>query len=227
LIDIAPLPRGNEQNADVLAMDANGNLLYCTTGDVPVAVSMQPPDINWGSPLAMTVDTGDLYILDPQNNAVWIYRNVNTENPPRLFFGEEIPPMQDVIDLAVNGSDLYLLHEDGHLTTCEYSGLAESPTRCEDPAIFSDPRPGRESGATLSDAVFNEILFSPPPDPSIFLLEPNTKTIYHFSVRLTLQRLYQAIDPLPDGLATAMAVDKINRNAFLAIGNQVYSAPLP
>ena len=135
--------------------------------------------------------------------------------------------MQDVIDLAVNGSDLYLLHEDGHLTTCEYSGLAESPTRCEDPAIFSDPRPGRESGATLSDAVFNEILFSPPPDPSIFLLEPNTKTIYHFSVRLTLQRLYQAIDPLPDGLATAMAVDKINRNAFLAIGNQVYSAPLP
>jgi hypothetical protein len=119
------------------------------------------------------------------------------------------------------------LHEDSHLTTCEYSGLAESPTRCDDPAIFSDPRPGRQSGATISDASFNEILFSPPPDPSIFLLDPNTKTIYHFSVRLTLQRLYQSLNPLPEGPVTAMAIDKNNRTAFLAIGNQVYSAPIP
>lgn len=227
LIDIAPLSRGNELDADVLAMDANGNLLYCITGDDPVAVTMRPPDINWGSPQAMTVDGDDLYILDPQNNAVWIYRNMEIENPPRLFFGEEIPPMQDVIDLAVNDFDLYLLHEDGHLTTCEYSGLAESPTRCEDPAIISDPRPGHESGAIIPDTAFNEILFSQPPDPSIFLLDGNTATIYHFSVRLTLQRLYQSLNPLPDGLATAMAVDKINRTAFLAIGNQIFFAQIP
>ncbi len=62
--------------------------------------------------------------------------------------------MQDVIDLAVNDFDLFLLHEDGHLTTCEYSGLAESPTRCEDPAIISDPRPGRQSGAIIPDTAF-------------------------------------------------------------------------
>jgi len=135
--------------------------------------------------------------------------------------------MQDVIDLAVNDFDLYLLHEDGHLTTCEYSGLAESPTRCEDPAIISDPRPGHESGAIIPDTAFNEILFSQPPDPSIFLLDGNTATIYHFSVRLTLQRLYQSLNPLPDGLATAMAVDKINRTAFLAIGNQIFFAQIP
>jgi hypothetical protein len=227
LIDIAPLPRGNELDADVLAIDGSGNLLYCIPGDDPQAFSMQPPDINWGTPLAVTVDTGDLYILDPQKNAVWIYRNMNVADPPRQFFGEEIPPMQDVIDLAVNVNDLFLLHEDSHLTTCEYSGLAESPTRCDDPAIFSDPRPGRQSGATISDASFNEILFSPPPDPSIFLLDPNTKTIYHFSVRLTLQRLYQSLNPLPEGPVTAMAIDKNNRTAFLAIGNQVYSAPIP
>jgi hypothetical protein len=227
LIDIAPLPRGNELDADVLAIDGSGNLLYCIPGDDPQAFSMQPPDINWGAPLATTVDTGDLYILDPPSNAVWIYRNMDIENPPRLFFGEEIPPMQDVIDLAVNINDLFLLHEDSHLTTCEYSGLTESPTRCEDPAIFSDPRPGRQSGATISDAIFNENLFSPPPDPSIFLLDPNTKTIYHFSVRLTLQRLYNSLNPLPEGPATAMAIDKNNRIAFLAIGNQVYSAPIP
>jgi len=227
LVDITRLPRGNELGASVLAIDGNGNSLSCILAMEPVASSMRPPDINWGSPQAVTVDTGDMYILDSQNNAVWIYRGMDTENPPRLFFGDDIPPMQDVIDLAVNGYDLYLLHEDSHLTTCEYSGLVESPTRCEDPAIFSDPRPGRQSGATISDAVFSEILFSPPPDPSIYLLDPKSQSIYHFSVRLTLQRLYQSFNPLPEGRATAMAIDKDNRTAFLAIGNQVYYAPLP
>lgn len=227
LVDIARLPRGNELGAVVLAIDGNGNSLSCILAMEPVAVSMRPPDINWGSPQALTIDTGDLYILDSQNNAVWIYRGMDTEKPPRLFFGDDIPPMQDVIDLAVNGYDLYLLHKDSHLTTCEYSGLIESPTRCEDPAIFSDPRPGRQSGATISDAVFSEILFSPPPDPSIYLLDPKSQSIYHFSVRLTLQRLYQSFNPLPEGPATAMEIDKENRIAFMAIGNQVFYASLP
>ena len=227
LIDIARLPRGNEQGASVLAIDGNGNSLSCILGQDPVASTMHPPDINWGSPQGLTIDTGDLYILDSQNNAVWIYRGMDTEKPPRLFFGDNIPPMHDVIDLAVNVNDLYLLHEDSHLTTCEYSGLVESPTRCEDPVTFSDPRPGRQSGATISDAVFSEIQFTQPPDPSIYLLDPKSQSIYHFSVRLTLQRLYQSYNPLPEGPATAMAIDKEIRTAFMAIGNQLYSAPLP
>jgi hypothetical protein len=199
LVDIARLPRGNELGAAVMAIDGNGNSLSCILGQEPVASSMHPPDINWKSPQALTIDTGDLYILETQNNAVWIYRDMDTEKPPRLFFGEDIPPMHDVIDLTVNVDDLTLLHEDSHLTTCEYSGLLESPTRCEDPVIFSDPRPGHQSGATISDAVFSEIQFSPPPDPSIYLLDPESQSIYHFSVRLTLQRLYQSYN-LPEGL---------------------------
>jgi uncharacterized protein len=227
LVDIARLPRGNELGAAILAIDSNGNSLSCILATEPVATAMRPPDINWGSPQALAIDTGDLYILDAQNNAVWIYRGMDTEKPPRLFFGDDIPPMQDVIDIAVNGYDLYLLHKDSHLTTCEYSGLAESPTRCEDPATFSDPRPGHQSGATISDAVFSEILFSPPPDPSIYLLDPKAQSIYHFSVRLTLQRQYQSFNPLPEGPATAMEIDKENRIAFMAIGNQVYYASIP
>jgi len=135
--------------------------------------------------------------------------------------------MHDVIDMAVNLTDLYLLHTDGHLTTCDYSGLVESPTRCEDPATYTDSRPGRQDGALIQDASFTELLFAPPPDPSIYLLDPVSKAIYHFSVRLTLQRQYRSQDPLPEGPATAIAINKNNRTAFMAIGNQVYSATLP
>jgi hypothetical protein len=227
LVDVAPLPRGNELDASVMAIDNKGNSLSCILAKEPMAAAMRPPDINWRSPQALTIDSKDLYILEPENNAVWIYRDMNTENPPRLFFGDDIPPMQDVIGLAVNVDDLYLLHKDSHLTTCEYSGLAESPTRCEDPATFSDPRPGRESGEKISDAVFSAILFSQPPDPSIYLLDPKSRSIYLFSVRLTFQKQYQSFTPLPEGPATAMEIDKDNRTAFIAIGNQVFYAPLP
>jgi hypothetical protein len=52
--------------------------------------------------------------------------------------------MQDD-DSSSQQNDLYLLHADGHLTTCVFSGFAESST-LEDPAVFTDPRPEKESG---------------------------------------------------------------------------------
>jgi hypothetical protein len=225
--DIAPLPKSDISTATIAGLDANGNLLYCQPGEPPSARSLQPPDINWGSPTGFTIDSNDLYVLDPQTNAVWIYRDMDVASPPRLFFGENIPPMQDVIDLAVNQNDLYLLHADNHVTTCAFSALIESPTRCEDQAVFSDPRPGRQSGPLVEGATFSQIDFSPPPDPSLYLLDPIQQAIYNFSVRLTYDRQFRSLNSLPDAPATAFAVDKDNRSIFLAIGNQVYYAALP
>jgi hypothetical protein len=227
ITDITALPKGNEVNATLLGIDANGNLLYCIPGDAPVAVTLSPPDINWGTPQGLTYDTDDLYILDPQTNAVWIYRRMEVSQEPRLFFGDQIPPMQDVVDMAVNLNDLYLLHTDGHITTCVFSGLIESPTRCEDPATYGEPRPGRQNGPVIEGAYFTEILFAPPPDPSIYMLEPNSQAVYHFSVRLTFQRQYRSREPLPEGPATAFAISRGNRTVLMAVGNEVFYAGLP
>lgn len=225
--DITALPKGNETRATLLGIDANGNLLYCIPGDAPQAVSLAPPDIQWGTPEALTYDTDDLYILDPMANAVWIYRRMAVTEEPRLFFGDQVPPMQDVIDMAVNLNDLYLLHTDGHLTTCVFSGLIESPTRCQEPAEYADPRPGRPSGPLIESAYFTKIFFAPPPDPSLYLLEPNSQAIYHLSVRLTFQRQYRPLKPLAEGPATAFAISRGNRTAFMAVGNQVFYAAFP
>jgi hypothetical protein len=227
IIDIAPLPRVFEPKATLLAMDVNGNLLYCMPGESPLAAPMAPPDTNWGKPEGLAYDSGDLYILDPQTNAVWIYRGADVSRQPRYFFNQQTPPLQGVIDLAVNRDDLYLLHTDSHVTACQYSALQEAPTRCEDPAWFVDPRPGRQDGPVIRGAHFSEILFVPPPDPSIYLLEPASHAIYHFSVRLTFQRQFQPATELQPGPATAFTVSHHNRTIFLAIGNQVYYAALP
>ena len=226
LVDIAELPQGSFENASLLGMDSNGNLLYCVVGDQPYSAAMAPPNIGFGEPVAMSLDRGDLFLLDPKVKAVWIYRNMEVSQQPHLFFGDTIPPMQDVIDLAVYNDDLFLLHANGHITKCTYSGLAESPTRCDDPYPYSDNRPGRVHGPVIEDAIFDQIYFSSFPERSIYLLDPQNQSIYYFSVLLTLQWQYQSRGSLAEGNATAFAISP-NRMAFLAIGNYVYYAAMP
>jgi hypothetical protein len=226
LVDIVELPPGSFEDASLLAMDSNGNLLYCVVGSQPYSAAMAPPNAGFGEPIAMTLDRSDLYILDPKVNAVWIYWNLEVSQQPRLYFGNDIPKMDDVIDLAVYNADLYLLHADGHITKCMYSGLAESPTRCDDPYPYSDNRPGKIHGPTIEDTVFSHIYFFSFPDRSIYLLDPQNQAIFYFSVLLNLQSQYQPKEPLADGDATAFAISP-NRTAFLAIGNNIYYAAMP
>ena len=79
---------------------------------------------------------GNLYVLDAPARAVWVYNGKDGTfvDRPYFFFGGQTPEKQDVIDLIVSGDDLYMLHADGHLSTCSYSRIESKPTRCQDPA---------------------------------------------------------------------------------------------
>jgi len=227
LVDIAPAPEDDPLNASILGIDASGNLLKCFVGESPVATPLQPPDISWGMPRAITVDGNNLEVLDPQTSAVWMYPKMDFTNAPRMFFDEQIPKIQDAIDLAAYQGDLYMLHSDGHLTTCSFGAVSGSPTRCQEQAIFTDPREGRQSGPLIEDAIFLEIKLSPPPEPAFYLLDPNVHSIYQFSVRLTYDRQFRPRNPIADAPATAFAVEKSQRIAFLAVGNQIFYAAMP
>ncbi len=233
LIDVASLPKGNKANASVLAMDASGNVLLCAPGASPQFLVLAPPSTGWGEPAGFTLNQGDLYVLDPQTNAVWIYWQSQLDQPPQLFFAEQVPPMKDVIDLAVDKSDLYLLHTDGHVTICTYSELNVAPTRCTDPVPYSDSRPGRVGQMLLPADPFTQVTATQPPDPSLYLLEPKTQAIYHFSLRqLTFQRQFQSSGALPPGSnsvipATAFTLSPDARIAFLALGNRIFYANIP
>ena len=226
LVDIAPLPRGHISGASLIAIDLNGRLIYCTPGDDPQVTVLAPPPVNFGNPKALVFDSGDLYIIDPPNKAVWVYRNLEIDQPPHQYLGDITSFMVDVIGLVANVDDLYLLHSNGEMTKCTYSWMEGVPTRCEDPFIYSDTRPGRLGGEVIPDALFDQIVFAPPPDPSLYMLDPQNRAIYHFSLRLNLDRQYRSLHELPEGSATAFAVSP-TRLVFLAIGNQVFYAALP
>ncbi len=229
LIDIAALPRGEVDGATLLGMDANGNLLRCIPGpeNAPLSLQMAPPDINWGDPTAFALDGGNIYVLDPQTNAVWIYWGIDGYTElPTYYFGNQVPPLQSVISMAVNDGDLYLLHDDGHMTICTYSAYIDAPTRCTEPAEYIDLRAGYQNGPYMQGTNFTQMQFAPPPDPSIYLFDPYDEAIYHFSMRLAFQRQYRPLQPLPAEEVTAFAVGP-NRRAFIATDDQVYFAIMP
>lgn len=226
LVDITPLPRGHSSGATILGMDLNGSVIYCTPGDDPKTAVLAPPPVNFSNPKAFAFDSGDLYIIDPPNKAVWVYRNMEIDQPPHQYLGDITSFMVDVIDMTVNGDDLFLLHSNGSMTKCTYSWTEGVPTRCEDPFIYTDTRPGRQGGEIIPDALFDQLVYSPPPDPSLYMLDPQNQAVYHFSLRLNLDRQYRSQEPLADGAVTAFAISP-TRLAFMAMGNQLFYAALP
>jgi hypothetical protein len=229
LIDIAALPRGQEDGATILGMDANGNLLRCIPGeeDAPIAIQMAPPDLNWGQPTEFALENGNVYVLDSQTNSVWVYwANDNFSELPTYYFGNQIPPLKSVIDMSVKDGDLYLLHDDGHITVCNYSSYVDAPTRCTDPAEFIDLRAGYQNGSVMQGTNFQQMQLAPPPDPSLYLFDPQAEAVYHLSMRLAFQRQYRPSQPLLGETATTFAVGP-NRQAFVATNEQVYVAIMP
>lgn len=228
LIDIALLPRGNPQDAALLAMDGDGNLIYCIVGEKPLANPLEPPDSNWGNPMAIAVENENLHVLDPLTNAVWLYfgEEFAFVDEPRFFFGAEVPGMQEVIDLALQDDDLYLLDLEGEMAVCQFSDDIENPTTCQDPVEYTDSRPGREDSAQIEDANFLQMQTTDPPEPSVFLLDPIVPSVYQFSLRLSLVRQYRSASSLPEGVVSAFAVSP-NRAIFLAFDNQLFIGFLP
>jgi hypothetical protein len=238
IVDMVPLPLNYPIKASILALDKTGNMIYCLTGSTPFSVALPAPENGWGRISGFALDSNTLYILDPQEHAIQGYEPNFSDNPyesaystaPRLFFAKDSPPLDDAVGLAVNAQDLYLLHKDGHITTCTLSSLEIETVRCTEPAPVSDARPGQEPNPKIIQSTrFSQILFTAPPNPSIFFLDPGNDTIYQFSLRLNLNRLVRTqslSDYVTSGTpATAFTISP-NRAVFIAFGNLVFYNPI-
>ena len=228
IVDILILPRLNSLNAAVLGIDAGGTLLYCTPGQVGQAIPLAVPDTNWGRVTGFTLDSGNLYVLDATSRAIWVYigQDASFIERPYFFFGGQIPEIEDSIDLVVNGDELYLLHADGHLSTCSYSRLDTVPTRCEDPATLLNNIPAYQDVDLFAQSHLTQMTLTAPPDSTLLLLDADNRNVMRVSPRtLELQdQIYPMLgSSLKPGPAGAMAVSP-NRVLFLAVDDRVYFA---
>ena len=229
LVDLISIPLNNPAKAPVMAIDAEGNLIYCSPGTSPSAAHLPTPEIGWASLKRMVFDSNRLYVLDPGNKALWIYRGftANFNNEPAVYFDEELVDLSNVVDLEVEGEELFLLHADGHSSHC-LASFVTGITTCDDPYPYLD---AGTSGANVDFATlkFEQIAYSPPPDPSIYYLEAEKAELYQFSLRLNLNKVLRSgvsAGVLPKQNASAFYVSP-DRRVFLAFGNQLYYAVLP
>ena len=232
LIDILALPKVNALNASVMGIDANGNLLYCAPNQVPKVIPLPAlPNTNWGRITSVALDNGNLYVLDAQSRAVWVFvgKDSTFVDAPYFYFGNEIPANIDsAIDLAVISDDLYMLHADGHLSTCTFSRLSEVPTRCQDPAPRLDNYPAHADMNIFQLAHFTQMAITSPPNSVILLLDSANQSVFRFSPRSfefqsQVTGYAGKADPFPRQTVSAMAVSP-NYVLYLAIGDQVYFA---
>ncbi len=233
LVDILTMPTLNSINATLLGVDAGGNLLYCAPGQVAQAIPLPAPDTNWGRVTAFVLDGGNLYVLDASARAVWVYNGKDGTfiDRPYFFFGGQTPEKQDVIDLLVTGDDLYMLHADGHLSTCSYSRIESVPTRCQDPIPLVNPFAAYQDTDLFGTSHFTQMLFSAPPDQSILILDADTQGVMRFAPRtLELQNQFRPTtgteNPIPAGPVDAVTISP-NHVMYLAVNRQVYFAPMP
>jgi len=229
LIDLSAWPISNDPTASVVAMDAKGMLLFCSPDNAAQAKKLPDPPTGAFTNLAgFTLDQNDLYLLDPIANSIWVFWSGDFEGEPAYYFGDQAPPLQDIVDLAATREELYLLHADGQMAVCVTGNLGDvTPNRCTDPAPYIDMRIGRESTIMAPAPAYSQVQYSLPPDPSLYLLEGGNQAVDRYSLRsLTFQSRY-----LPEQLfaydATAAWVDPVQRLIFLAVGNKVYYTNLP
>lgn len=231
LVDMVALTTPTSSGATVLGLDASGNILLCQPDQPPLFTPLATPYTNWDEPRALAADVDNIYVMDPGKDAVWIYRIDQFTGSPIAFFTGDPPDLENIVDLAVEKDDLYLLGADGQMTLCTFTALSVSTTQCN-LLPYTDARPGQEGALVGVETPFSQMAATLAPDPSLYLLEPNAQALYHFSLRLAFQKQLRPQTTLGGRTAqtppvTAFALTPDKRIAFLALSNEVFYAGVP
>lgn len=226
-IDIAIQPEPGALGAEgVVAIDADGTVLYCAPERRSSSTQLATPGSGFGRITAVNVFQDTLYILDARANAVWLYDASGGlfSGESQLYFVEEVPDLSTAVDIAKSQDELFILYEDGSLDRClreQENGTIR--VTCEQDLTFQGPQPGGGSGSFEQGAI-SEILYSPPPEPSLFLLDEASASVFHYSMRVVYQGRIEPTEPFPEPV-TALTLGPPN-DLFVASGGQVFYTPL-
>ena len=244
LVDFVILP-ANDDNFKIMALDTQGNLLYCRPGELAVSRKLNAPENGWGRIIGAAYENDTIYILDADKDAIWMYAGKDPNKPdietatgivfsekPIKYLDEDIPDLGGAIDLAINQEDLYILHADGHMTQCRYSAeKAVRLTECKEPSPYTDNRVGRTDKKPwiFPDASFSMLQSTRLPNASIYLLDTLGQSVYRISYQLNLERVlrpqYNKNYPLPLTAPSGFGITP-ESDIFLAFDNRLFIAPL-
>jgi hypothetical protein len=238
IVDFVVLP-ANNKGYKILAVDETGDLLYCQPGNVPYSQTLTIPEKGWGKITQILYSDGRLFVVDPTKNDILTYesdligdlKGIVFVDSPASFFNDDNPDIGGAIDVVYNQDDFYFLHEDGHMTVCQYGYGEVGPTECEDPVPFTDNRTSSENKKPwiFVGTDFTKMDTSAFPNPSIVILDEISGSFFKFSMQLNLENTYKPQVnpdfPLPETKATGFGV-LLDQQILLAFHNQLFTAAL-
>lgn len=207
----------------VVAVDSTGALVYCAPGSLPAAGNLTPPDTGWGQLKAVDLSGDYLYVLDPKANQIWIYAAADGlfVGTPAIYFTEVIQSLNHAVDLAATQDELVILYDDGLVDVCR-----RPQERAPDGSLRIRVECDQNVQLAGATSTLTDVIYSPPPEPSLYFLDPQGGSVYQYSLRLAYQGRFLPTPPLEEEL-TDLAVGP-PRDLFLASGDQVFFAqPTP
>ena len=226
IVDLLMQPEPGALGAEgVVGLDEDGTLIYCAPGRTPASGQLNPPGTGWGRIQAVDLLGDNLYVLDPKANAFWIYAAVDGlfAGIPVIYFAESVQSLSGAIDLAVTQDELLLLYNDGHIDRCRRleenapDGSLRIRVECEQGLALFPSGTAIPGGGSVFPV---EMVYAPPPEPSLFVLDGPTGSVFQFSMRLVYQARFVPTPALPEDVSD-LAVGR-PRDLFLAAGDQLY-----
>jgi hypothetical protein len=227
LVDLEMIPGPNVMGEEaIVALDTDGNLLYCASGKAPLARSLPIPTNAGWVPIAFEIYTNRLYVLDPLDNQVWQYQEVGGDYLQASgYFPTLVFDLSNVLEFSIAGGDVYLMHRDGGITICSRANASDTP-QCQSPAPVTDERRGHTSTTKLDDVTTPvSLVYAPPPEPSLYLLNSDTGGVYQLSLKLAFVKQFRPQSAWPE-VGLALEIDPAKR-VFVGAGDNVYFASTP
>jgi hypothetical protein len=203
----------------IVAIDVAGNLVYCAPGALPATGRLTPPDTGWGEIRAVDLSGDNLFLLDPKANQVWIYTAADGlfVGAPAIYFTEVVQSLNHAVDIAASQDELIILHDDGLVDVCR-----RPQEKAPDGSLRIRIECEQDIDIGPADVAPKTVIYSPPPEPSLFFLDPSNGAIYQYSLRLAYQARFVPTPQLPVN-PTYLAVGP-PRDLFLVAGEQVFFA---
>jgi hypothetical protein len=231
-IDLAIVPEPSALGVEsLIAIDEDGTLIYCAPDKFPTTAELARPGDGWGKIQAIDLYNDRLYLLDPPHNAIWMYDASNgfISGDPTPYFTLSPPNLTDAIDLVGTQEGLLILFSDGHLDRCLRDADAPSEETTEtargcETLAFVDERAGHIESNSIPNAEAIGLIYSPPPEPSLYFLDALNGNIIQYSLRLVYQTQYVPKISFEDQL-TAFTLGPPN-HLYIAAGSQVFHVQL-
>lgn len=221
IIDITDISGSSPNDAAVIGIDANGNLVFCSgSGKGHLAASLTPPEGGLGSIDAIHFGNDGLYLLDVAKNRIWVYRGLSDlfAFEPGSYLDRSDADLSGAVDLFVRRDGLFVLFNDGRMVFSNvpaFNGFVEA----QEPSMPWQAAQGKASQISGQQVADNVLYF----------LEPKEPSIARYSYRLVPSDVLKVSfgdDATPRLEASAVAVSS-SQTVFIAFGNELYFAQLP